>query len=58
MLMYTNLRQLGVGGFASGYYWSSSEIDANLAWTQLFFNGTQNYSVKTTTLPVRPVRAF
>jgi len=24
MLMYTNLRQAGVGGFAGGLYWSSS----------------------------------
>jgi hypothetical protein len=47
------------GGFASGYYWSSSESDAGLAWTQSFLNGSQHYNVaKEDALYVRPVRAF
>jgi hypothetical protein len=58
MLMYTNLRQGGVGGFASGSYWSSSEYDADLAWFQYFYYGYQFYSNKTGTRYVRPVRAF
>ena len=59
MLMYTNLRQQGVGGFASDYYWSSSEYDATSAWIQLFYGGPQfsDYG-KASTLYVRPVRAF
>ena len=55
-LMYDNLQ--GVGGFASGVYWSSSEADASNAWYQYFNNGYQSNSNKTITLYVRPVRAF
>jgi len=58
MLMYTNLRQGGVGGFASGYYWSSSEHDASHAWDQDFTGGTQGNDNKSNTYYVRPVRAF
>jgi len=58
MLMYTNLRQGGVGGFASGSYWSSSELDAPNAWSQHFTYGYQYYDLKTFTSYVRPVRAF
>ena len=55
-LMYDNLQ--GVGGFASGYYWSSSENGAGSAWYQSFYYGTQNTSSKAGTSYVRPVRAF
>ncbi len=58
MLMYENLLKAGVGGFANGYYWSSAENDANLAWTQFFANGGQYYDYKNDTLSVRAVRAF
>ena len=58
MLMYTNLRQQGVGGFASDGYWSSSEIDANYAWYQSFNYGDQGFDYKPNTNYVRPVRAF
>jgi hypothetical protein len=58
MLMYTNLRQQGVGGFASDFYWSSSEVDANFAWSQFFYYGYQFDSGKTFPYYVRPVRAF
>jgi hypothetical protein len=58
MLMYTNLRQGGVGGFASGYFWSSSEFDADYAWFQTFYVGDQASNGKSTTGYVRPVRAF
>jgi len=30
-LMYENLKIFGVGGFTDGFYWSSSEYDADLA---------------------------
>lgn len=49
---------MGVGGFASGNYWSSSENDANNAWNQNFNNGNQNNNNKTNTNYVRPVRGF
>jgi len=48
----------GTYGFASDYYWSSSQIDAFNAWYQSFANGFQNDVDKLTTLRVRPVRAF
>ena len=58
MLMYTNLRQAGVGGFSSDFYWSSSEFDGNEAWYQRFYYGGQVSGSKSTTSYVRPVRAF
>jgi hypothetical protein len=58
MLMYTNLRQAGVGGFSSVYYWSSSESGGISAWTQSFYGGGQNDYAKSDTNYVRPVRAF
>ena len=57
-LMYNNLGNAGVGGFANGGYWSSSEVDSFFAWTQLFDYGIQSNSLKYDTLPVRAVRAF
>ena len=58
MLMYTNLRQVGVGGFASAFYWSSSELVAGFAWVQSFGVGGQGNDGKAATYYVRPVRAF
>ena len=59
MLMYTNLRQAGVGGFANTNYWSSTEYNSFLAWDQNFYIGSQFANVdKNYTLPVRAVRAF
>ena len=58
MLMYTNLRQAGVGGFANNGYWSSTENDSNYAWGQDFSNGGQGDDGKNVALPVRAVRAF
>ena len=55
-LMYDNLQ--GVGGFASGNYWSSSELDAEIAWYQAFNYGAQPHVSKFMTYYVRPVRAF
>jgi len=56
--MQQNLNNKGVGGFASGYYWSSSESVANFAWLQSFGVGSQGDYLKTGTFYVRPVRAF
>ena len=58
MLMYTNLRQAGVGGFSLDFYWSSSENDASDAWLQYFNRGSVIYSTKNYAWYVRPVRAF
>ena len=38
-----------VGGFSDFYYWSSTEIDANYAWNQYFYNGDQNSPSSRTT---------
>jgi hypothetical protein len=59
-LMYTNLCLKGIGSFGPGYYWSSSEFDADHAWIQNFGSGYQGYYdvVKVDALRVRAVRAF
>lgn len=57
-LMYQNLHKKGLGGFGSGYYWSSSELDSGLAWAQYFLNGYQYYSYKSHASRVLAVRAF
>jgi hypothetical protein len=54
--MYVN--RAAIGGFASGGYWSSSEVDAYGAWGQYFGVGAQDYDYKAFTDYVRPVRAF
>ena len=54
--MYVN--KTAIGGFASGFYWSSSEHDAFNAWDQDFHFGLQDYGSKSPTSYVRPVRAF
>ena len=58
MLMYTNLRQAGVGGFSTVSYWSSSEYAGDGAWLQGFYLGYQNDDFKPYAGYVRPVRAF
>ena len=58
MLMYENMRQLGVGGFMLNPYWTSSESGTNNAWRQYFNNGDQTNNAKNTTDYVRPIRAF
>jgi hypothetical protein len=58
MLMYTNLRQAGVGGFSTVGYWSSSEYDGSNAWYLGFGSGGQHTNAKANTFYVRPVRAF
>ena len=52
------LQKTVVGGFASAYYWSSSEIDNNYAWDQAFDDGFQDNVSKYATDYVRAVRAF
>ena len=57
-LMYENLHEEGVGGFAAEDYWSSSEGTAFYAWVQRFDDGSQHYYSKYDSLRVRAVRAF
>ena len=52
------LNKTVVGGFASAYYWSSSEYTNNLAWWQGFDNGFKYGNLKNITHYVRAVRAF
>ena len=56
--MYENLHTLGIGGFTSGAYWTSSEFDNNGAWYQTFLNGGQFENTKSSTPLVRPTRSF
>jgi hypothetical protein len=53
------LQRSAIGGFSSGFYWSSSEDDELAAWGQVFNTGYQaNSNNKSGRLYVRPVRAF
>jgi hypothetical protein len=59
--MYINRALLeAVSGFDafSIYYWSSTEVDTNNAWFQIFVNGNQYSNNKNYTYYVRAVRAF
>jgi len=47
-----------VGGFAAYSYWSSSELNAAIAWGQDFNSGYQDDDYKYYTRRVRAVRAF
>jgi hypothetical protein len=47
-----------VGGFASDFYWSSSQASAGRAWYQNFDGGFQGGASKSATYGVRAVRAF
>jgi hypothetical protein len=52
------LQRSAIGGFASGVYWSSSELDALYAWDQSFGDGYPANANKPVAQYVRPVRAF
>ncbi len=54
------LNRAAIGGFASAYYWSSSESNSYNAWNQYFYDGNQSntYSNKSNAYRVRAVRAF
>jgi hypothetical protein len=58
MLMYTNLKSKGWGGFGNGWYWSSSEHSSFYAYCQRFNDGSRDYNSKGNTYSVRAVRAF
>ena len=52
------LQKTAVGGFASAYYWSSSEKVNYNAWIQYFGTGAQDFFNKSYTDYVRAIRAF
>ena len=56
-LLYSNKEIVG-DGYGWEFTWSSSEFNATYAWLQNLLNGQQRNLLKTTTLFVRPVRAF
>jgi hypothetical protein len=56
--MYQNLKKNNIGGFSGGWYWSSSEYNANYAWVQYFSFGDQYNGNRSSSSRVRPVRAF
>ena len=55
-ILYENKAK--IGGFASGYYWSSTEYDDGIAWGQDFYDGYPDDSNKDNDTYVRAVRAF
>ncbi len=58
MLMYTNMRQVGVGNFVSDYHWSSTQYDTSAAWTRHSYFGNISSLLKSVPAHVRAVRAF
>ena len=56
--IYMNSFIFAVGGFASAYYWSSTEFNLGYAWVQFFDLGLQGNGSKDITYRVRAVRAF
>ena len=56
--LFVNLKQVGVGGFADYYYWSSTEYNNSYAWIQDFDGGKQYDDYKSDKYYVRAVRAF
>jgi hypothetical protein len=57
--MYKNLKQKNLGGFSSGYYWSSSgTFWGSWAYCQRFSDGHQSQNDQSTTCSVRAVRQF
>jgi hypothetical protein len=56
-LMYSV--KTSIGGFASDFYWSSTEDSSSYAWKQSFANGFQYSEAKNvSTVYVRAIRAF
>ncbi len=54
--IYTNRASYGNNFQAYGYYWSSTEVTASLAWYVYFFNGSAGSYGKPNTLYVRCVK--
>ena len=52
------MKQLGYGGFLESYYWSSTEVNLNVAWSMGFYAGDQLGVNKNTQYYVCAVRSF
>jgi len=52
------INRVSIGGFASAFYWSSSESFSNYVWNQYFLNGHQVNGGRLGPGYVRAVRAF
>jgi hypothetical protein len=52
------INKLAIGGFDGYFYWSSSEVDDNHAWSQSFVSGGLLANTKASTSYVRAIRAF
>ena len=65
-LMYWNIGQgasapnSNIGNFPDSYYWSSTEMNSDNAWYQIFVSGigSQNFGLKWNALSVRAIRSF
>ena len=57
-LMYTNLKQSGLGGFSLVNYWSSSESSNDYSYKQNFSTGSAGTSTKDVSYNIRAARAF
>lgn len=57
-LIYAHVVITGLGNFSSGYYWSSSESDAQYAWNFNFTDGSTGINHKTNEHLVCAARAF
>ncbi len=57
-LLYQNKTAAVVGGFDNNFYWSSTEGGSDRAWFQYLGFGVQGNEVKSSTYPVRAIRAF
>lgn len=59
-LIYKNLHCKGVRSFANkSYYWSSSEVNSNYAWTLYSYNGNKVSTAKSSTIVgICPIRYF
>jgi len=56
--IYMDAFIFAVGGFASAYYWSSTEYNTNGARDQTFANSEQNFRFKFGLNRVRAARTF
>ena len=56
--LYVNLKQIGLGGFTSYFYWSCTEYNSNGVWLQFFLYGGQYDSIMNNIYGVRAVRSF
>ena len=52
------INRISIGGFSTGYYWSSSEYSAYMAWLNAFYVGSSTSGGKYSPNYVRAVRAF